>query len=615
MNVKLWFRALLVVMALSAVSQVKAQTVACKDTAEHHRLQAAMWKASAQDSATVVYKACKAFYQHARAENDPLSSNIAWVCGILYNLDKMNIQDAYHITQLMKTDIMDDADATELRYFIPQMMGHVYNTCGNISGAQAELLKSAELIKGTRYEPESLPFIYIALAHVHLNNNVDSTFYWLDKTVEVLTRHPDSRNYYRASADAYAIKAIARFKQKKYDEFREAIHMMNDAQKKVKVPSGDLFVPYALIYETLLDGHTEEAIEASETLMNKKEQYMLLCDIYRYIGDNDKAFLMQRELMHVKDSIAGVMIAENMQQQEKEMGLLNQKQKMSRILNIVLCVAVALAVLTIVLMTRNSLNRRRYQKRLLASNQELEAANEHVQNADKLKMEFVRNVSHEIRTPLNIINGFSQVLTDEYSSFNAEERKEIARTMGNSTRQITSLVNKMLALANESSKNLLDEVEKTDAIDISRKAIAGMPELDEKKVKVWLDDQTNGDSTIYTNGDSLLQMLGEFLENSAKFTEEGHIVLKVRKAEQDGQQRMLFTVEDTGCGIPIDKVDTIFDRWVKVDEFKVGLGLGLAYCRETAEKLGGTLKLDQTSEKGTTFTLSLPVIVNSKEIK
>ena len=68
-----------------------------------------------------------------------------------------------------------------------------------------------------------------------------------------------------------------------------------------------------------------------------------------------------------------------------------------------------------------------------------------------------------------------------------------------------------------------------------------------------------------------------------------------------------FTIEDTGCGIPSDKIGTIFNRFTKVDEFKEGLGLGLAYCHETVAKLGGTLVLDQTSAAGTTFTLSLPI--------
>ena len=75
---------------------------------------------------------------------------------------------------------------------------------------------------------------------------------------------------------------------------------------------------------------------------------------------------------------------------------------------------------------------------------------------------------------------------------------------------------------------------------------------------------------------------------------------------------MWFTVEDTGCGIPSDKVSSIFERFVKVDEFKQGLGLGLAYCYETAARLGGSLRLDHTSAAGTSFTLGLPLKVKLK---
>ena len=122
------------------------------------------------------------------------------------------------------------------------------------------------------------------------------------------------------------------------------------------------------------------------------------------------------------------------------------------------------------------------------------------------------------------------------------------------------------------------------------------------------EDLTNNHGTmIRTNGDSLLQILENILENSAKFTEEGHIKLTLR----NDSQMMWFTVEDTGCGIPEDKISTIFDRFMKVDEFKQGLGLGLAYCHETAENLGGELKLDHTSEAGTSFTLRLPLNVKS----
>ena len=566
-----------------------------------------MWASCKQDSQQVVYDACMAYLAHAKEDGDMLEASSSWVCGIMYSLGKMNISSAYHIAQGLKADIMSGPYAEEGQYFISNMMGHVYNTCGNIPGAEAEFLKSAEQIKGTSFEVDGLAFIYLAIAHVHLNNSLKQTLHWLDVTEEELEKNKGSWNYYRCLADVYAIRAIVRFKQKNFDAFRQCIAKMDEAEKMNKVPSGDLFTPYARIYQTLLEKGSTQALAEADSLNNLKEQYLLKCDIYRYIGADDKAFLTQRELMHKRDSITGLMIAENIDRVEEEMELMRRSHKMGRLMNYVLVGAMVLLILAIILLHRNILIRRKFSKRLIAKNEELRAAYKHVAAADEMKTEFIRNVSHEIRTPLNIINGFTQVLADQGSDMGDTERKAISNTIGNSTRQITSLVNKMLALANDSTKDLLSEVDMTDGLEICQKAIADMPDVDPNRIKVSLDDQTGGDKMLYTHGDSLLQMLGNILENSVKFTEEGHIILKVRTEKEKNRKMMFFTVEDTGCGIPSDKVGTIFQRWVKADEFKEGLGLGLAYCWETAQKLGGSLRLVETSEKGTTFELGLPV--------
>ena len=600
-------RLLVLVAAMMTTSQVSAQSLHCKDTLEHRKLQQAMWEACFQDKEQVVFDACQAYLKHAKADDDLLEASTAWVCGIMYSLGRMDISSAYHIAQGLKSDIEGSKYADEGRYFISNMMGHIYNTCGNIPGAEAEFMKSAEQIKGTRFERDGMAFIYLALAHVHLNNNLAQTLYWLDVTEKELMRHKDSWNFYRCLADVYAIKAIVRFKQKDYAAFRQCIDKMDEAERLNRTPSGDLFTPYARIYKTLLDKGQEAALAEAESLPNLKEQYLLKCDIYRYIGDNDKAFMTQRELMHKRDSITGVMIAENMVNAEEEMALMRKSQKMAKVMNYILFGIAILALLTIVLMARNILIRRKFNKKLMAKNQELKAAYKRAAAADEMKSEFIRNVSHEVRTPLNIINGFSQVLAEMGPDMGDKERSVVAKNISHSAYQITSLVNKMLAIANDSTKDLMAQAAETDGIAICCKAIENMPVVDAEKVKVKMDDQTNGDVMLYTNGDSLLLMLSYILENAVKFTEKGHIILKVRTEKQKGRKMMLFSVEDTGCGIPSDKVGTIFQRWVKVDEFTEGLGLGLAYCWESAQKLGGALTLDQTSEAGTTFTLSLPV--------
>lgn len=596
-----------VMAALLTVMRMSAQEPQCKDTAEHQRLMMAMWASCAQDSQKVVDDACQAFLEHAKAENRILDASSAWVCGIMYSLGKMDIYTAYHIAQWMKSDIEASSYADEGLYFVSNMMGHIYNTCGNIPGAEAEFMKSAEQIKGTRFEKDGLPFIYLAMAHVQLNNDIQRSLYWLDVTEKELDGKKDSWNYYRCLADIYAIKAIVRFKQKDYDSFRSCIAKMEEAEKQNRNPIADLFTPYARIYVTLLDQGPDEAFAQVKTLRNLKEQYLLECDIYRYMGDDDRAFMTQRELMHKRDSITGVMIVENIDRTDEEMKLMKRGQKMARLMNYILFGGVLLAMLTIVLMARNIMIRRKFNKKLMAKNTELKRAYKKVAATDEMKTEFIMSVSHEIRTPLNIINGFSQVLAEMGPDMGDEQRKEIAKTIGHNTYQITSLVNKMLAMANDSTKDLMEQAELTDGIAICKKAMENMPQVDDTKIKVTLDDQTEGNGLLFTNANSLLLMLSNLLENAAKFTDEGHIILKVRTETQKGRKMMLFSVEDTGCGIPSDKMGTIFQRWVKVNEFKEGLGLGLAYCWETAQKLGGTLTLDQTSEAGTSFTLSLPV--------
>lgn len=591
--------------------QAGAQTENCKDTTLHHKLRGEMWGTCQQDSPRVVYEACWKYQAHAIDDKDNEAYYDSWTCGIMFNLDRMNIRDAYHIAHTMKADLdRRKYEAKDEQFLAPKMLGHVYNACGNIPGAVKELEKAIELIKGTKYEVDGLSFLYLAMAHIQLNNNSEETLKWIEEDLKELERHKNQKEYWRGLADALAMKAIVKFKQKDYKGFYENYELAEKADSLNPNSIGDLFLPYARIYRTLLAGNTEQALKDVEKLANMKERYLLRCDIYRYIGDNEKAFMTQRELMHLRDSITGVMIAENIQNQEEEMVLLRQGQKAARIMNIVLVIAMVLALMLIIGLAMTIYGKRRYQEMLLQKNKELKSAYKQVAAADEMKTEFIRSVSHEIRTPLNIINGFTQVLTDGGADFEPTERKDIADTISKNTRHITSLVNKMLALANEHTKDLMKDVEKTDALDICRRAIAAMPEVDATKITVDLTDLTNSDDKILTtNSDSLLQMLGNILENAAKFTEQGYIRLTLRK----DKTQFHFTIEDTGCGIPENKISTIFDRFVKVDEFKEGLGLGLAYCHETVTKLGGTLTLDHTSEAGTSFTLSLPIKLKTTE--
>ena len=606
MTINHWLRTLMCTAAVVVGLSLPAQTPQCKDTVEHRRLQTAMWESAKGHDADSVYEAIRAFQKHVDVEKDFEGHYSAWMCGVSYNLDRMNICDAYHIAVTLKDDLKNGMGGKEEQYMGPMLMGQVYNVCGNVSGAITELKEAITLVKGTRYEESIVLSLYLALAHLTLNSDQKQSLEWVDEGIKALDGHKQSAAYQQKMAGAYDFKSVIYFKMGDYEKSRYWYEQSEALRQEI--PTGYLgkFMVYSDIYHLALDGRTAEALKAADAIKSIKDRYLIKCDIYHYAGDLEKAFSTQRQLLQKNDSIRGKMMAENISQMEHDMQMIKHQQEMTRQMNIVLAVAVALAVLVIVLMGFTIWLRHRSRKKLLLKNAELREANRRVMAVDEMKTEFIRSVSHEIRTPLNIISGFTQVLTSEENNFCPEERKQIAETIGTSTRQITSLMNKMLVLANENTKDLLKEVEDADALDICHKALQEMPPVDAKRVKVELDDQTAGQgTTLCTNSDSLLLMLGNILENAAMCTEKGFIRLILRN---DGQT-MWFTVEDTGCGIPEDKVSTIFERFVKVDEFKQGLGLGLAYCHETAERLGGSLKLDYTSEAGSSFTLGLPLKV------
>ena len=259
-----------------------------------------------------------------------------------------------------KDDLVRRRDVVkDEQYLAPKMLGHVYNACGNIPGALKEFEKAIELIKGTKYEKDGLSFLYLGMAHIQLNNNSAETLKWLDKDLEELARNKDQKDYWRGLTDAYAMKAIVMFKKRRYADFHKYIALAEQSDAKNANPQGDIFLPYARIYQTLLNGNTQAALAEVENLPNLKERYLVSCDIYTYLGNTDKAFLLQRELMHTRDSITGVIIAENIQNQEEEMFLLNQKQKAARIMNIVLVIAMVLALMLIVALALSIYGRRR----------------------------------------------------------------------------------------------------------------------------------------------------------------------------------------------------------------------------------------------------------------
>lgn len=241
---------------------------------------------------------------------------------------------------------------------------------------------------------------------------------------------------------------------------------------------------------------------------------------------------------------------------------------------------------------------------LRVSRKELIQAKEQAEQASIMKTEFIQNMSHEIRTPLNSIVGFSQIIGAMSKEHECAEAHEFADIIEQGSNNLLHLVDDVLDLASLDSGAVIPTDIGADATAICRECIIQV----EQSLKPGIDLklQTEADEFyFYTNPVRLSMILCHLLKNAAKFTDKGSIILDWHQDE--AHQHIIFSVTDTGIGIPKDKQEFVFERFTKVDTFTQGTGLGLSIGRICAEKMGGSLVLDPDYTNGCRFVLTLPL--------
>lgn len=229
---------------------------------------------------------------------------------------------------------------------------------------------------------------------------------------------------------------------------------------------------------------------------------------------------------------------------------------------------------------------------------QMKKARDKAEEADRLKSTFLANMNHEIRTPLNAIVGFSEVLVDEDDQ---ETRKQCFGIIKKNNELLQRLIYDVLDLSRIESNSMQLIYSDTDLMslmkDIYSTTILRMPE------NVTLELVPSKDILFYADPQRLTQILTNLLNNAIKHTKQGfiHFGYEIKSSE------IYFFVQDSGEGIPEDKLDTIFGRFVQLNDMSKGVGLGLAICKGLVEQMKGTIGVTSTLGKGSTFYFNLPI--------
>lgn len=240
--------------------------------------------------------------------------------------------------------------------------------------------------------------------------------------------------------------------------------------------------------------------------------------------------------------------------------------------------------------------------RLKHSQMRQEAMKEKAVQAIQRKNMFLSNMSHEVRTPLNAIVGFSAVLTDEDESFDDESRREFSEIIKVNSFQLLKLINDILDFSDFENDNITFNIRTHDAVKLCNEVVETV--MASRKLEVEMRFDTDLSVLMLDTDDARLrQVLINLLVNATKFTEQGSIVLELKMADAG---TALFSVTDTGCGIPPEKQHLIFERFEKLNDFVQGSGLGLSICQLIVKYMNGKLWVDSGYTRGARFCFTHP---------
>ena len=499
-------------------------------------------------------------------------------------------------------DLLEDMKNSEAKHYeLPYMsLGTIFEQRGNYRIAvhyYQEALNNIESQDST-----GLAHIYSQLANVNVTRNADKAQQWLERLSHVISH--DSLYYKKY----LTLKGQFHFFKGEKENFFSNKHKFDDFLKRT--PSLDNNGEQVMkIMENAFIGKYDKALRLLEQEAQQDYDDIRRCDIririYEMMGHNDWALQETNKRRDLRDSLGNDLLFNNLNEINATISVAKLNEKAAKERERWLVAVIILLLIAFGLIVSRYISHQRYQKKIEKQNEQLEIAIDEAKESERMKVIFLKHIGQEIRPSLNVITGYAQIITNPAFELEEEERNKVVQAIGRNTIAITDIVNDLLEISQEESK---ERYRKDDHITINSFCRQIMEETEESnKGRLKLSFQTSipDDFTIQSNQGGIERILHHLLSNALKFTEEGEVELSIYKSHDDNN--LHFAVTDTGIGIPEERHEQVFEQFYQLDSFQQGFGIGLSMSRKIAILLGGTLVIDKDYHHGTRMILTTPV--------
>lgn len=563
-----------------------------KETKEYLTLRDSVHHAFNDGDSARFYTAVGRLEDYLLKQNDQHSYYTQRCNEIVFELNRQRIFEAYKLATQLSKELTEKKLDKEM-YMAINMMGHIYNYCGDKVSAKQCFWDVIRRMEQEGYT-ESQPPIYMNLVNIVMDEDPQEALRLIDQAVSIAQKTSPERVF-----DIEARRTLAYYLQGDNQRFLTGYKAYREGVKKgLSSVHGRKLEIFYLASQGRIDEAAQLAAESSD------DPFETQAEIYSSAGRWQEAYDALKKGVAETDSLNSLILSSSMQGIQNELKLYEAERRVSRLWLYGLVAIVALLLLLVVALIYIVQMRRSH----LA---EMKQAYDRVLESDKLKTAFIQNVSHEVRTPLNVISGFAQVMATTEYDITPQERQRIANTMMDSTRRITTMIDEVLEMSkNEAGgveQNLSDmqaNVTLRRIMEDFRRVVGHLP------TKFYFETSLDDDFVICTNERVLRHLINPLLDNAVKNTDNGQVRMKLSKTADELQ----IVIEDTGRGIPAEEAEHIFERFVKLDSFKEGMGIGLTYCRSMVNRLGGHIRLDTSyAGPGARFEVTLPLVYQDKD--